>query len=141
MNYEGLPCKWCGEIIEVYSLSGYCRECWHARRGHPESKRMENRTVPDRIKDTLERHKNDLTHYHFINTEFACHVPEHRYVLENATGQKIPDGWVVHHLNGLNGDNRIENLVTLPRSDPDSKSLVNALKKRIRELEQLPLAK
>jgi len=33
MNYEGSPCKACGVVIEVYSASGYCRRCWHKRRG------------------------------------------------------------------------------------------------------------
>jgi len=33
MNYEGEPCKECGEVITVYSASGYCRKCWHKKRG------------------------------------------------------------------------------------------------------------
>jgi len=33
MDYKGQPCKQCHEIIEVYSTSGYCRKCWHKRRG------------------------------------------------------------------------------------------------------------
>ncbi len=33
MNYRGLPCKECGDTIRVYSTSGYCRRCWHQRRG------------------------------------------------------------------------------------------------------------
>ncbi len=33
MDTRGEPCKGCGQIILVYSSSGYCRECWHKRRG------------------------------------------------------------------------------------------------------------
>ena len=33
MNYQGQACKGCGETILVYSTSGYCRECWHKKRG------------------------------------------------------------------------------------------------------------
>lgn len=33
MNYEGELCKSCREIITVYCTSGYCRKCWHKRRG------------------------------------------------------------------------------------------------------------
>jgi len=33
MNYQGQPCKGCGEIIEVHCLSGLCRECFHKKRG------------------------------------------------------------------------------------------------------------
>ena len=33
MNYQGQPCKGCGEIIQVFSSSGYCRKCFHKKRG------------------------------------------------------------------------------------------------------------
>ncbi len=32
MSCRGDSCMECGEIIEVYSQSGYCRACWHQRR-------------------------------------------------------------------------------------------------------------
>ncbi len=32
MSCRGDSCIDCGEIIEVYSQSGYCRDCWHHRR-------------------------------------------------------------------------------------------------------------
>lgn len=31
-NFEGTKCRQCGDIIEVYSRSGYCRDCYHNRR-------------------------------------------------------------------------------------------------------------
>ncbi len=43
MSYEGKPCKECGKTIQEYSLSGYCRECWHNKRGgktYPGSKSL-----------------------------------------------------------------------------------------------------
>jgi hypothetical protein len=90
-----------------------------------------------RVARQLERHaRGDLTRYYMLSIG-GKHVSEHRYVLEKAMGKSIPPGWVGHHLNGLKGDNRPENLSALPRSDHDSKQLVNELKKRIRELEQL----
>ncbi len=33
-NYEGQPCRGCGEIIQVYSRSGYCRDCFHGKKSH-----------------------------------------------------------------------------------------------------------
>jgi len=47
---------------------------------------------------------------------------------------KIPKGWVVHTLNGNNGDNRLENLAAIPR---DNLNMVIApYRERIRTLER-----
>src|SRR3990167_9776089 len=40
--------------------------------------------------------------------------PEHRLVWEAANGP-IPKGHVVHHINGVKDDNRLENLEVMPR--------------------------
>lgn len=40
-------------------------------------------------------------------------MDEHRYVWEKHYG-KIPDGYVVHHINEIKYDNRIENLEIMP---------------------------
>ena len=71
-------------------------------------------------------------------------VMEHRLVWEQANG-KIPNGWVIHHLNGNRKDNRLENLLALPngqhwsnhgRKASRQKFLEDALRVRIRELEK-----
>jgi len=62
-------------------------------------------------------------------------VPEHLAVWEEANGRRLPDGWVIHHLNGIKTDNRLRNLSALPNM---KHMLVLAAKaKRIRELEEL----
>lgn len=127
-DYRGTPCKQCGEIIDAYSLSGYCRACWHKNRGVGISKVQS-------IEDTIERHKQNLNVYHFVRIN-GIQIPEHRFIWERESGKKLPRNWIVHHLNGLKGDNRSENLVAMPKGDHDSKALVNALKNRIRELER-----
>jgi hypothetical protein len=38
------------------------------------------------------------------------YVPEHRWVMEQALGIVLPEGAVVHHINGNRGDNDIHNL-------------------------------
>lgn len=132
-NYEGTPCKECGAIINEYSRSGFCRKCWHLIH-HGDYLPAE-----ERISQLIERHQEKPTVYHFV-TVSGRQVPEHRYVWEKAAGKKLPRNWIVHHLNGLKGDNRPENLAAMPKGDHDSKAMINALKVRIRELEQLHLA-
>jgi len=63
-------------------------------------------------------------------------IPEHRYVYEKRVGP-IPPKYIVHHMNGLKGDNRIENLVAIARRSHNGKEHIYLLQERIRELEIL----
>lgn len=40
---------------------------------------------------------------------------EHRYLMEQFIGRKLSSNEVVHHINGNKRDNRLENLVIIPR--------------------------
>jgi hypothetical protein len=62
--------------------------------------------------------------------------PEHRVVWEEKNG-KIKKGYVIHHLNGIRTDNRIENLCPLPRKRHSPSTIIEPHQKRIRELEKL----
>jgi len=62
------------------------------------------------------------------------HRPEHRVVWEKHYGE-IPDGWVVHHLNGVRDDNRIENLHAMPRKRHSPITAMEPYQQRIRDLE------
>jgi len=64
---------------------------------------------------------------------------EHRLVWEQTHKREIPKGWIVHHLNGIKSDNRPENLIAVPEKKHNKMTFINALQKRIRELEQLHL--
>lgn len=55
---------------------------------------------------------------------------EHIVVWEKANGKSLPKGWVIHHLNTVKDDNRIENLLAVPRREH------NHVERRIKELEQ-----
>lgn len=63
------------------------------------------------------------------------YVFEHIVVWEEAHGKPLPEGWQVHHLNGITDDNRPQNLVGLP--DKKHRRIFDAKAKRIQELEAL----
>ena len=58
--------------------------------------------------------------------------PEHRLVWEAANGP-IPEGFVIHHVNGIKDDNRVENLEAMPRKKHNHRH--DEHDKRILELE------
>lgn len=60
---------------------------------------------------------------------------EHRCVWERAYGP-IPDTHIIHHINGIKQDNRLENLVMIPRKRHETFTLMRIYQKRIHELEK-----
>lgn len=60
---------------------------------------------------------------------------QHRVVWEKAHG-KIPKGYIIHHLNGIRDDNRLENLISIPRKRHSPATIIEPHQKRIRELEK-----
>jgi len=52
--------------------------------------------------------------YVYISTDDG-YQSQHRYVWEQAHG-KLGKGYVIHHINGVRSDNRLENLIALPKS-------------------------
>ena len=69
------------------------------------------------------------------NMYHGRYVAEHRLVWEKANNQILPDGWLIHHINGIRNDNRPENLVALQPTGHSGKTLQNILQARIRDLE------
>lgn len=66
--------------------------------------------------------------------ESGRYVPEHILVWEKYHGKSVPEGFHVHHLNGIKNDNRPENLAALDVKDHNQRHFL--CKKRIQELEQ-----
>jgi len=60
---------------------------------------------------------------------------EHIVMWEEING-RLPDGWIVHHLNGIRDDNRLENLAAMPRKRHNLKLAFEPYEQRIRELEE-----
>lgn len=61
------------------------------------------------------------------------YVAEHILIWEEVHNKVLPEGWVIHHLNGIKDDNRPENLVAF--SSTKHAHVLAAKGKRIRELE------
>jgi len=70
-------------------------------------------------------------------TDLCKYIPEHRLVWEQTHNQKLPEGWVIHHINGIKSDNRPHNLVAMPRKkhNINTYELLQIARQRIRELE------
>ena len=66
----------------------------------------------------------------------GTYLKEHRLVWERVHNQKLPKGWIVHHLNGIRDDNRPENLAAMPIKHHSPLIQLEPYKKRIRELEE-----
>ncbi len=69
--------------------------------------------------------------YHRVTRK--VYIQEHIFIWEQVHNRHLPKGWVIHHLNGIKGDNRPENLVAMRSGEHISQ--VEPYKKRIRELE------
>ena len=63
------------------------------------------------------------------------YVREHILIWEQANKKPLPPGWIIHHLNGVKGDNRPVNLQALPNKK--HYLVLQAKAKRIQELEGL----
>jgi len=120
MDYQGMPCKRCKKIITVYSASGYCRHCWHEKRGgktYPgSSQKLSEEAKRNRIAEKIKQGREDLTHYHYLQVD-GVRIAEHQYIWlsHNNWDWDLLRGKVIHHINGLKGDNRYENLIALTR--------------------------
>lgn len=69
--------------------------------------------------------------HHLANKQ--GYVMEHILVWEETHRMPLPQGWVIHHLNGIRSDNRRENILGLP--DRKHKRVLTAKAQRIRDLE------
>lgn len=75
----------------------------------------------------------DSSGYVIITSEGKKRL-EHHLVWEQVHG-KIPEGWIIHHMNGKRDDNRLENLTALPRKRHSPMLVIQPYRERILELE------
>ena len=60
---------------------------------------------------------------------------EHRLIMEQYLGRYLKPEEIVHHINGIRNDNRVENLVLTTKSKHQHYTLVKQLQEKIRVLE------
>jgi hypothetical protein len=60
------------------------------------------------------------------------YIPEHRYVMEKKIGRRLSKWEHVHHINGVKGDNRPENLELV---NAQTHNLITMLENRVKTLE------
>ena len=120
------PCPGCGTSIARTSAN--CRSCSTNIRA--ENLRGEKNYA---WKGGVHRDNKGYVHLRVApsSRKRAGYRPEHHIVWEQANGEPLPKGWVVHHLNGLKDDNRPENLAAMSRSEHNHAHG----QRRIRELE------
>ena len=63
------------------------------------------------------------------------YVPEHHLSWEKANGRYVPEGQIIHHLNGVKDDNRPENLMALDKKYHSTRTILAITEERIRQLE------
>lgn len=112
------------------------------RRGHDDSIRLHRKKLnwygENNPRWTGGRHFNhngyvmirDTKHH---RSQKRGYVLEHILVWEKHHGEKIPEGFIIHHVNGIPSDNRPENLLAMPNKKHIN--LIPELEKRIRVLE------
>ena len=131
-------CVDCGKLIHFRSKR--CCSCSIKSRWETGSYKIHYRFGPDHPgwkggKYTSMGYKTILCPSHPRNHGKRGYVFEHILVWEQTHGKYLPQGWIIHHLNGIKSDNRSINLTALPNH---KHFLVLAAKaKRIQELEAL----
>jgi ssDNA-binding Zn-finger/Zn-ribbon topoisomerase 1 len=109
-------CKNCGKEFIYYKshkkgkfvfCSNKCQRFFMKGKYHPRWKGGRNKQPDGYINIYVPNHP-------FANNKY---VPEHRLVMEKKLGRYLKSAELVHHINGIGSDNRIDNLQLINRAD------------------------
>lgn len=106
----GKKCRDCGKLI--CPKSRFCYSCLH--------KGERNNNWKNGVKHHTRGYIQIKTPEHPFSDKNG-YVLEHRLVMEAHIGRTLLPMEVVHHINGIAGDNRIENLMLFSDSRPHSR--------------------
>ena len=138
-------CLNCGTEIEVkpsrYERTKYCsKDCTNeGRKGQRRSPDTEFKkgNVPHNYKGgvTYSKGYRLLKQPDHPRASMNGYVSEHILVWEKANGRMLPNGWCVHHYNGIKDDNRPENLIGMPRKNHHPALDPKLIKDKLRQVE------
>ncbi len=120
-------CEQCAKPISRHSQ--YCRNCAKKGERNQAWKGGRHKSIAGYIYILKPDHPR-------ANKFHDRYVAEHRLVWEKAHNQLLPEGYLIHHLNGIKDDNRPENLVALQPKRHSKRTRLDIAEQRIRELEQ-----
>lgn len=137
-----IPCLDCGgerwvQVGHILSeaFTGWCQDC-----------RSKHRVIPKYYRDSFARHKLDRLMNGYAMISLPPNDPlmgmanknrivlEHRLVVAEALGRCLNRREIVHHINRIKHDNRIENLTLVSTRRHEQ---ITALERRIDYLERL----
>ena len=127
---DNKKCPDCGKTIA--NDSKYCRQCSYKRSGkygelNPNwrgGRYIQKNTGYVMIR--MPRHPRAGTN---------GYVFEHIVAWEQHFGHPLPNGYVIHHINGVRHDNRHQNLLALPRKGHSPALNVKEIQARLRDVE------
>ncbi len=121
-------CDWCGkEGQTINPLKRFCnRQCQgmafrKSSKNKPKIVRKHRPRLPSSSPLWDEAARTHVLGYIILIAKDAEGVRyqrgEHIIMWERGHGKELPEGWVIHHVNEKRHDNRLENLLAMPRGD------------------------
>ena len=143
-TYIWASCKICKKERWVQEVSGkprweYCRVCAQTYNRHSPSGSSHYNWKGGITRQgdgyMLQLVESDSPYWSMVKTR-SKQVLQHRLVMAEYLRRPLKDNEIVHHLNGIRDDNRIENLALSTLKTHEGNTLNAILQERIRELER-----